>query len=102
MRASPVHSGDQLKQMAMFVNEVTGKDFLELMRTQAQFLCLKFGQVTTDDLREYADSIGVQPPHKNIWGRVLTEDLGVFKVVGFQKSRWRSNRSRRICIWALV
>lgn len=92
--------GDQRKQMGLFHVEQTQQVFLETMRSQARMVCRRQGFVTSDDLREFADSQNMAPRHKNAWGGVFRN--GEFKCSGYVKSRWRSNNSRLIRQWILA
>lgn len=94
-----IATGDALKQMGLFHVEMSAQVFVETMRSQARMICRRQGYVTTDDLREYADSIGLEPHHKNAWGAVLKRPE--FKAVGYVPSRLATNRHRVIRQWAL-
>ena len=100
MRAYPALSGEQAKQIAMFSHEVTSATFLETMRSRARSICLQFGTVTADDLREYADSICMAPPHHNAWGAVFKGNE--WRCTAFVKSRLPSNKGRMIRQWTLA
>ena len=99
MRAYPALSGEQAKQIAMFSHEVTSETFLETMRSRARAICLQFGRVSNDDLREYADSIRMEPPHHNAWGAVFRGSD--WRCVGFVPSRVPSSKGRTIRQWTL-
>jgi len=92
-------TGDALKQSALFTLECTAQVFLETMRSHARQVCRRQGYVTSDDLREYADSLGLAPHHKNAWGAVLKRPD--FHAVGYVPSRLPTNRHRVIRRWVL-
>lgn len=71
--------------------------FVDYMRDIAMEISIEQGQVSTDDLREHASELGIQPVHQNAWGAVFKSRGWV--QVGRKASRWPSNHAREIRVW---
>jgi len=77
--------------------EQTAPTFLFLVRLEAKRLSAKNGSVTADDVREYADSVGLRPPTKHAWGAVFSERG--WRQTGWVRSRRPANHSHRNPVW---
>ena len=55
------------------------------------------GAVTADEVRAYAQAIHCHPRHSNAYG-ALFKGKG-WTLIGYKKSTWPSNHSRRISVW---
>ena len=89
--------GEQLKDINLDRIESSQPEFLDTMRAKGMEISRVKGFVTTDDLREAADSLGIIAESPNHWGCVLREPM--FKTVGMTRSRRPSNHGRRIFKW---
>lgn len=72
-------------------------DWLYTMRAYARHCCDVSGQVTSDDLHEFAQLIHCQPDHPNAWGAVFKEAGWV--CTGRVRSKRPSAHAREIKIW---
>lgn len=91
--------GQERKQMGLFQVAQNNQTFLETMRGYARMICRKNGSVTSDDLREKARDLDIEPTHPNAWGAVFKG--GDWVVLGFEPSNWPSNHGRPIRRWTL-
>lgn len=84
------------------IGRVSGNsaEFLNRMRYVAEDYSFNLGSVTSDDLREYAFTYGLEPHHPNAWGAVF-KGKG-WKCIGRVKSAWPANHAREIKIWKWV
>lgn len=73
--------------------------FLETMRGVARMICREKGEVTADDLREWADANHVEPSHPNCWGAVFHKSQ--FEFVRFTRSRLPQGHGNRQIVWRL-
>mgnify|MGYP006343779831 FL=1 len=92
-------TGEQAKQMGLDLVSNHNPDFLAMMRDRATIFCLRNGEVTVDDLREWADRNNCRPAHPNAWGAVFRTG---FERVGFRKSTTPSAHSRMVSIWRRI
>ena len=74
-------------------------EFIASMRRQARVVCQAFGFVCIDDLRKYADIIGVEPHHPNAWGAIFRSSEWV--EIGMVKSKTVSNHGRTVRRWRM-
>ena len=74
--------------------------FLETMRGAARMICRNKGQVTADDVREWADRAGIEPTNKNAWGAVFKS--AEFVMVGYTTRRQVQGHGNIIRIWKLA
>lgn len=90
-----------LHERAKGVARVASKNgtFIETMRGVARIICRQKGQVTADDLREWAAAHDLKPTHYNAWGAVFQCDD--FYSAGFTKSTQRQGHGNDIRIWKL-
>lgn len=73
--------------------------FLETMRGVARMICREKGEVTADDIREWAKQHSIEPTHKNCWGAIFKN--GEFESKGFVRSKQVSGRGNWIMVWRL-
>lgn len=74
------------------------EDWLDRVRREAMRIDSIRGQVSSADLREWADSTGDHPNHKNAWGAVFRGREWV--PVGWTKSRHPDGHARTIRLWS--
>ena len=79
--------------------KVNGPVFNARMRAEALDFVARYGNVSTDDLRRYADRIGIEPHHPNAWGAIFRGKK--WRRIGEKKSIWPSNHARRIGVYQL-
>lgn len=91
--------GQQAKQMGLFQVEGNNQVFVETMRGFARIFCRDHGSVTTDDLQDKAEELGLEPKHPNAWGTVFRGKDWV--VLNFEPSRRPQARGRTIRRWTL-
>ena len=92
--------GLALKDQGQQIREVRDTVFIDLMRKIALRLCQEHGKVSTDDLRPYAERMGLTPSHPNSWGCLFKGKH--WRAIGRQRSTITSNHGRYITIWAYV
>ena len=93
-----MHQGDILKRYGLDLVEKHNPDFIALVRDYAQQHAVKYGQVTSDDCRLWANNNNIYPLHHNAWGAVFRAG---FQRIGFTQSKIPSNHARIISIWAM-
>ncbi len=79
--------------------EGNNDSFVHRMRAHAKHIAQRTGHVTSDDLRRYASSHGLEPKHPNAWGAVFRGKQWI--CIGRRKSTLASNHAREIRIWGL-
>jgi len=84
------------------IKKVESKDdgFLALMREEAVRIIHMRGEVDSDDIRLYAQGLGMKPRHKNSWGAIW-KDSRFKRLPKFRQSRIPSNHARMIAVWTL-
>lgn len=92
--------GEKLKLDGKGSVEMNNLEFVKKMREHAVGIAERQGKVSTDDLRAYAQSIGVSPEHPNAWGSIFRGKK--WKIVGRVKSRLASNHAREIREWGIA
>lgn len=80
--------------------ESNGVVFVALMRDAAVEIAKRDGTVTINDLRQYADAIGIKPHHPNVWGSVLKSKL--FVPVGYTQAKLPQSHARCVRVWRLA
>ena len=99
-----MYQGDLLKKKGIDQVASHNPDFIATVINQANIFGQKFGEVTSDDLRLWANINRIYPLHTNAWGAVFRE-LGKssrWTRSGFTKSQIPSNHSRIISVWKYV
>lgn len=91
-------TGLSLKEHGLALIEAHAADFLKVMRGLAHAIDQRRGLVSSDDLRELADSLSLTAPHQNAYGAIFCEPGWV--VVGRKKSTIPSNHYREIRVWS--
>jgi hypothetical protein len=81
------------------VIELKNEEFLEQVRMFARQHARKHGSVTTDDLHEHANTVGIEPTNYNAWGAVFAG--GDWQPIGRIASRRPASHGRHIRIWGL-
>lgn len=83
--------------------EARDPDLAEVLRAEARRISDERGWVTIDDVRAYAEQLGLRPPHKNFWGCIFRgpewERIGEAPSErptnhGHRNPRWRWARGR--------
>ena len=93
--------GDLLKQYGIDRVASHNPEFIATIVKQANIFGQQFGEVTSDDLRLWANLHDIYPDHSNAWGAVFRE-LGRdprWTRSGFTKSQIPSNHARIISVW---
>lgn len=90
-------NGRFLQARGLQLLESNHEDWLEHMRDIARQLSVRHGEVTTDDLRRYADERNLHPASPNAWGNVLRGADWV--AIGRRTSRVASNHARKITVY---
>lgn len=85
------------KDLGQRIVRATNAGFVELMREKARGIAQRRGEVTVDDLREYAAAQGIEPSSPNAWGCLFIGPEWV--MVGRRRSRLVSNRGREVKVW---
>lgn len=82
--------------------ELNNQQWVYAMRTRARVISGLEGRVTTDDLHRYVNELG-HPKHPNAWGAIFRNNKalkkGTWHVIGYEKSKRKEARSRRIAVW---
>jgi hypothetical protein len=73
---------------------------LEALREHAALIARSRGQVTSDDVREFAKKKGLEPHHPNVWGCLFRGPQ--WRPFGWKRSRLPGNHGRAIRVWGLV
>lgn len=92
-------AGKARKEAGLDSVEEHNERFVRIMRQRAEYVAIRFGTVTSDDLRKYAKYRGLEPEHPNCWGSLIRGPRWV--CVGRTKSKLKSNHAREIRVWAL-
>ena len=92
-------TGEMLKREGIAKVSVNGAEFLAWARPLAKDIFAFDGEVTTDEIRYWADQNGIKPHHPNCWGAIFAGKE--WKCVGRRRSTWPSNHGRSIAIWRL-
>lgn len=74
--------------------------FIDRMRWVAKDIAEAEGQVSSDDLREYADEHRIKPSTPNAWGQILNDKR--FRETHREPSRWPSNNRRKIGVYMWI
>jgi hypothetical protein len=91
--------GETAKQFGLDLVSNHNPDFLATMRHVARVHCTRHGEVTIDDVRQWADLMSYKPSHPNAWGAVFRTG---FERIGFRKSTTPSAHSRMVSVWRRV
>lgn len=92
--------GENLRDKGKDLVENNNERWIDHMREYAAEYSLDHGQVTTDQLRDYADLIHWQPEHPNAWGAMFRGKQ--WRAIGRIKSKRTSNHARLITVWRYV
>lgn len=71
--------------------------FLDLARKRAVMISSSNGRVNSDQLRHWAESVGLNPRHHNAWGSVFKGKC--WECVGYTVSARPEAHGRRIAEW---
>lgn len=91
-------SGEERKQMGLDLVSDHNPDFLKIVRNRANLMCRLNGSVSSDELRAWADEVGVFPKHPNAWGAVFRHG---FRRIEMRPSFRPSAHHRLVSVWAL-
>lgn len=91
--------GERRKVLGRSRVEANSIEWIDEIRAAAKRRCHRYGQVSIDDLRVYADTHDRHPHHRNSWGAVFKGAEWI--AVGYVKSRYTTNNARRITVWRL-
>jgi hypothetical protein len=104
-----MNEGQELKEAGIALVESNNTDFIREMRSCAVDLyhrCYNYGflavETTTDDLREFADILGIKPNSPNAWGAIFKKAPDGYRFIntGRRKaSTYPSNHGRQITIF---
>lgn len=92
--------GIDLKNAGLDLVELNNLTWVERMREIAKQFSSRFGFVSADDLRKYADETDDQPKHPNAWGSIFRGSG--WHVIGRTKSTTPSAHAREIMVWKWV
>jgi len=93
-------TGEQEKEQGQSLVESHNPHWIEIMRQAAVNFARERGTVTTDDLHQFGDMLGLAPRHPNAFGAIFRGPQ--WKSVGFVKSKRVSAHARIIRQWRLV
>lgn len=104
-----MNEGQELKEAGIALVESNNTDFIREMRSYAVHLYKNITHMTfrpvdvcTDNLREYADSMGFRPNSPNAWGAIFKKAPDGYRFIntGRRKpSTYPSNHGRQITIF---
>lgn len=92
--------GANLQRAGQDAMESSDGSFVGILREWARQLSRARGEdgwVTSDDLRAYADQMGLIPSHSNAWGSIFRGPRWV--IVGRHRSTIPGNHNREIRKW---
>ena len=89
--------GEAAKQKGLDAVEMNDAEFIQLMRALAEFRAIALGEISTDELREYAARNHIAPRSPNSWGAILRGKD--WEVIGRKKSAVVSNHAREIRVY---
>lgn len=92
-------NGQTAKQLGLDLVESHGQTFVQTMRGFARMHCRNHGSVTSDDVREKAEQLGLEPHHQNAWGAIFRGSDWV--ELNFEPSTRPGNHGRTIRRWTL-
>ena len=95
-----MNQGDMLRKYGLDLVEKHNHDFVHLVRGYAREHSQKFGYVTSDDCRLWANLHDVYPLHPNAWGAVFRGSS--WECIGRTKSQVPSNHAREIKVWRYI
>lgn len=78
---------------------LNNESFVATMRGVARMICREKGEVTADDLREWADKNNVHPTHVNAFGAIFRSKE--FEFVRFTRSKLPQGHGNRQIVWRL-
>ena len=90
-------TGEQLKLDGLNRVEENNQAWVDKIRERAIEMCLVMGEVSSDELRYWADAANCHPEHPNAWGAVFRGKC--WRPIGYKRSTYKSNHARRITIW---
>jgi hypothetical protein len=88
------------KRKGLDAVEKNDAEFIQLMRAEAEFRAIVYGEISTDELREYAAMNHITPHSPNSWGVILRGKD--WEVIGRKKSAVASNHAREIRVYRYV
>lgn len=91
--------GQELKYEGIARVAKNGHEFRELILPVARRLAEANGEVTSDELRDYADEEGIEPHHQNVWGSIFMGSE--WQLICYRPSKRPSNRHRKIGVYRL-
>lgn len=92
--------GERLKAEGIARVAGVNKRWLSAMRDEARRLCALQGDVTADDLRDFADNVCVYAPtHRNAWGAIFREAGWRAQGPCDTKSTKQENHARLLYRW---
>ena len=97
-RLEPMDTMSQLSLLGPLANlEAAEAGFLVWARGYARTVALTTGSVSSDDIRQECDRVGLQPNSPHAFGAIFKEQG--WRVVSREPSRYASNNQRWICRW---
>jgi len=97
-----IHEGQYLMELGQDKVESNNKEWMRKMRALAKLISAKNGRVSTDDLHEHTDRLGL-PTHPNAWGAIFknrNENTdGQWTFIGTKRSDRKEAHARRISVW---
>lgn len=92
-------TAQQLKEEGIEKVELSNQEFLDKARDVAKRFARTYKEVSSDDIRSWAQATGLKPAHQNAWGAVFKHPA--FEPCGFTTSDWPSTHGRVIRTWRL-
>ena len=92
--------GLALKESGLDAIEVSNAAWLKKMREYAVSFSRNHGEVSADDVREYAERVNWKPHHSNAYGGIFRGDG--WEAISYIPSRHKSNHGRMIRVWRWV
>jgi hypothetical protein len=90
----------RLKSRGLDAVENANLTWVETMREHAKVISLTLGEVTADDVRQFARDIEWQPESPNAYGAVFRGKH--WQCIGRTKSKHPGNHAREIRVWRWV
>jgi len=92
--------GEQIKEEILSHLAARNQKWLALVRDEAARIAASLGCVTADDVREYGDSLPIQPSHKYARGAIFRDPR--FVCVGERVSTSDAHHGKTIKLWNLA
>lgn len=92
--------GAERKEEGQSRVQENAEEWIKRVRQEARRVAIVNGEVSADDLRQWADAKDDHPHHQNAWGSVFRGDEWTY--ISRKKSTYVTNNAREIKVWALT